>query len=335
MVMKVNDGIIVSSRIRLARNVADFPFTQNLNEKQSDDVLSIVFNACDNIGSFTNYRLRNLRDDVLQTYKEDHLISDKLIENQQFSGVCVSNDNAVSIMVNEEDHLREQCTLNGLSLKRAYDIINDIDTELALNVKFSYDKQLGYLTACPTNVGTGIRASVMLFLPALTMTGNMEQVVSTVTKLGISVRGVYGEGSSAKGYLFQISNQSTLGKSEPEIVQMVESTVLKICDLETKAREQLKQLNNSQLKDEVLRAFGVLANSYMLSSAEALELLSKVKLGMSLDIISLKNETIVDDLLNTISAVKMNHLSNKQLNEQQRDVFRAEYMNRILKNVRM
>lgn len=333
--MKLSDGIVVSSRIRLARNIEEYPFVHNLNEKQAADVLSLVFHACDSIGTFTNYRLHTLREEVLQEYKEDHLISDKLIAFADKSGVCVSNDNAVSIMVNEEDHLREQCTLKGLSLKRAYDIINDIDTELALNLKFSYDDRLGYLTACPTNVGTGIRASAMLFLPALTMTGNMEQVVSTVTKLGISVRGVYGEGSKASGYMFQISNQSTLGKTEPEIVQMVESTTLKLCDLETKAREQLLAANNATLKNDILRAFGVLANSYILSSGEALELLSKVKLGMALGIITLKNEALVDDLLHHISAVKITKLSNKKLNEYERDLFRAEYVGRVLKHARI
>lgn len=331
----LTDYIVVTSRVRLARNLKNYVFSHNLTKKEAEEVLNLVFNACDNIGNFNNYSLRNLKDEVLYEMLEDHLISNLAIENAYMAGVCVSSDNSVSIMVNEEDILREQCTLKGLSLKKAYDIINDIDNELALNLDFAYDEKLGYLTTCPTNVGTGIRASVMLFLPALTLTKNMEQVINTVSKMGISVRGAYGEGSSATGYLFQVSNQNTLGKSEQEIIQTVESTVLKICELEKKAREQLYQLNEIELKDEVLRAFGILTNSYKISSKESLELLSKVKLGLSLNIITLNKNEVIDELLNSISAVKINKLSNKNLNEQQRDVFRAEYLNRILKNVRI
>lgn len=330
-----NDTIIVTSRIRLARNIEHYPFVQNLSEEQASEILNLVFNACDQIGSFSCYPLKNLKDEVLVEQMEDHIISENLIQNAKIAGVCVSSDNAVSIMVNEEDHLREQCTLKGLSLKRAYDIINDIDTELGLNLNFSFEPSLGYLTACPTNVGTGIRASVMLFLPALSMTNNMEQVINTVSKLGISVRGTYGEGSAAKGYMFQVSNQYTLGKTETEIIQNVESTVLKICDLEQKAREQLLQANASELKDEVLRAYGILSNSYQLSSQESLELLSKVKLGLSLNILQLNKPAVIDDLINSISPVKMNKLSNKNLNEYERDIARAQYVNRVLKNTRI
>ena len=329
------EQIIISSRIRLARNLKDYVFPHNLTENNADEVLNMVFNACDNIGNFNNYKLRNIKDEVLQENLEDHLISQKLIENANISGVCVSSDSSVSVMVNEEDHLREQCTLKGLNLKKAYDIINDIDNELSMHLNFAYDEQLGYLTACPTNLGTGIRASVILFLPALTMTNNMEQVIDTVTKLGIRVRGTYGENSSAKGYLFQINNQNSLGKTESEIIQHVESTVLKICELEQKAREQLLSISGNDLNDDVMRSFGVLTNCYKISSQEATELLSKVKLGLGLKIINLKTPEVIDDLLNNVSAVKINKLSNKNLNSIERDVFRAEYLNRVLKNIRI
>ncbi len=330
-----NDYIIVTSRIRIARNLNNYSFPHNLTGNKAEEVLNLVFNACDSIGSFNNYKLRNLKDEVLTEMLEDHLISNRLIENSNISGVSISNDSSVSIMINEEDILREQCTLPGLSLKKAYDIINDIDSELSLNLNFAYDPKLGFLTACPTNLGTGIRASVMMFLPGLTITKNIEQVINTVSKMGISVRGAYGEGSSATGYLFQVSNQVTLGKTEYDIIQNVESTVLKICELEKKAREQLLQLNEPELKDEVLRAYGILTNSYKISSQESLELLSKVKLGVSLDLIKLNNANVIDELLNSISATKINKISGKNLNGFERDVYRSEYLNRILKNVRI
>lgn len=332
--MNYND-IIVTSRIRLARNVSDYAFVQNLSKDKASQIINLVFNACDSIGNFTNYRLDSLKSDVLTEFKEDHLISQKLIDNVNISAVCVSSDGAVSVMVNEEDHLREQCTLSGLSLKRAYDILSEIDAELGFNIKFSYDKSLGYLTACPTNLGSGMRVSVMLFLPALTMTGNMEQVINTVSKLGISVRGTFGEGSVEKGYLFQISNQHTLGKTEEDILQNVESTVLKICELEQKAREQLLEFGGVALKDEILRAFGALSHAYSMTSNEAIKLLSKVKLGISLNVIKLKNPEIINDLLGSVSPVKINKVSNKNLNQQERDEFRAQYLSRVLKNTRI
>ena len=226
--VKNEDFIIVSSRIRLARNLKDYTFPNMLDKDKADEIINLVFNACDNIGNFNNYKLKNLKSNILLEYLYDHLISQDLIDNAENAGVTISTDNTVSIMINEEDIIREQCTLKGLSLKKAYDIINDIDNELSLTLSFAYDSKLGFLTACPTNIGTGIRASVMMFLPALTITKNMEQVINTVSKMGISIRGAYGEGSSATGYLFQISNQNSLGKTEQEIIQNVETTVLKI-----------------------------------------------------------------------------------------------------------
>lgn len=324
--------IIITSRIRLARNIVGYNYPHMLSEKKAEEVLNMVFNAADNIGNFNNYKLRNVKDEILFEYMEDNLITKELVANKNKSGVSISSDNSVSIMVNEEDHLRQQCTLEGLSLKKAYDIINDVDNELSESIKFGYHDKFGYLTACPTNVGTGLRASVVLFLPALTLTKNIHQVINTVSKLGISVRGKQGEGSLADGYLFQISNQGTLGKSEIEIIQMVENTVLKICDLENQAREQLLKLNETQLKDDIYRAFGVLSNCYSITSQESLELLSKVKLGVGLGIITLKEPQIIDDLLNNISAVKIKKLSNAELSDSARDIFRAEYLNRVLKN---
>ena len=330
----VNDFIVVTSRIRLARNLKNYNFPHRLSDDKAYEVLNLVFNACDNIGTFNNYKVTNLKEDVLVEMLQDRLVSQKLINNIK-SGVCISNDNSVSVMVNEEDVLREQCTIKGLSLKKAYDIINDIDNELSVYLEFAYDDKLGFLTACPTNIGTGLRASVMLFLPGLSLTKNIEQVINTVSKMGISVRGAYGEGTSASGYLYQVSNQQTLGKTEQEIIQSVESTVLKICELEKKAREQLLELNEIELKDDILRAYGILTSCYKITSSESIELLSKVKLGVSLNIITLKDDNVIDELLNTVNAVKINKISEKKLSAVERDIFRAQYLNRILKNAKI
>ncbi len=329
------NNIVISSRIRLARSLKNYPFSNNTNLEKANDVLVKAFNAINNVGNFNTYRLKNLSQLALEEMLEDHLISSQLIENSDISGVAISDDKTVSIMVNEEDHLREQCLLSGLDLKRAYDIINDIDNELNISLNFDYDKNFGYLTACPTNVGTGIRASVMMFLPGICLTNNFEEMVNAVSKLGICVRGAYGEGSQANGYVFQISNQFSLGKTEDEIIQLVESTVLKICDLEKKARNNLMANNENKLTDDVFRAYGVLSNCYLIGSNEACEYLSKLKLGVALNIINLKNPEIIDELLKNISACKINGMSGANLSAIERDKSRAQYLGRVLKNMRI
>ena len=329
------NNIVISSRIRLARSLKNYPFSNNTNLEKANDVLVKAFNAINNVGNFNTYRLKNLSQLALEEMLEDHLISSQLIENSDISGVAISDDKTVSIMVNEEDHLREQCLLSGLDLKRAYDIINDIDNELNISLNFDYDKNFGYLTACPTNVGTGIRASVMMFLPGICLTNNFEEMVNAVSKLGICVRGAYGEGSQANGYVFQISNQFSLGKTEDEIIQLVESTVLKICDLEKKARNNLMANNENKLTDDVFRAYGVLSNCYLIGSNEACEYLSKLKLGVALNIINLKNPEIIDELLKNISACKINGMSGANLSAIDRDKSRAQYLGRVLKNMRI
>ena len=329
------NNIVISSRIRLARSLKNYPFSNNTNLEKANDVLVKAFNAINNVGNFNTYRLKNLSQLALEEMLEDHLISSQLIENSDISGVAISDDKTVSIMVNEEDHLREQCLLSGLDLKRAYDIINDIDNELNISLNFDYDKNFGYLTACPTNVGTGIRASVMMFLPGICLTNNFEEMVNAVSKLGICVRGAYGEGSQANGYVFQISNQFSLGKTEDEIIQLVESTVLKICDLEKKARNNLMANNENKLTDDVFRAYGVLSNCYLIGSNEACEYLSKLKLGVALNIINLKNPEIIDELVKNISACKINGMSGANLSAIERDKSRAQYLGRVLKNMRI
>ncbi len=331
----MNNNIIVSSRVRLARNLKNFPFCSNTNLEKADSVLTGVFNALSEISDFNMYRSQNVSQNILEEFLEDHLISSELINNSDISGFAITPDNSVSIMVNEEDHIRAQCFLDGLNLKRAYDIISDIDYELSQSLRFAYDQELGFLTACPTNVGTGLRASVMMFLPGITLTNNVQEMVNAVSSFGLCVRGAYGEGSSANGYLFQISNQFSLGKTEEEIVQLVESTALKICDLEIRARKMLLDNNKDVLADEVLRAFGVLSNCYKISTSEATELLSKVKLGADLDLITLKDKDVISELIKNISPIKINKLSQKSLSELERDKFRAEYVGRVLKNNRI
>lgn len=331
----MNDNIIVCSRVRLARNLSDKPFSNNTDINNANVVLDNVFSTLNAVSNFNFYKCKNLKNEVLEEMLEDHLISSELINNSDISGVAISQDNTVSIMVNEEDHIRAQCILDGLNLKNAYDIISDIDNEINQSLNFAFDERLGFLTACPTNVGTGLRASVMMFLPGISLTNNVQEMINAVSKFGICVRGAYGEGSNANGYLFQISNQFSLGKSEEEIVQLVESTALKICDLEIRARKLLLDTNHDNLMDDIYRAYGILSNCYKITTSEAIELLSKVKLGCDIDLIRLKTPEVVDDLLKNVSPLKINKLSSKMLNANERDIFRADYIGRVMKNNRI
>lgn len=333
--MPMSNDIIVSSRIRLARNLANKPFSNNTSLEIGDNVLNCVFNALSDISNFNFYRCKNLKNNIMEDMLEDHIISSELINNSDIAGVAISEDNSVSIMVNEEDHIREQCFLEGLNLKRAYDIISDIDTELIESLDIAYDDKLGFLTACPSNVGTGLRASVMMFLPGIVLTNNVQELIDAVSRYGICVRGCYGEGSNANGYLFQISNQFSLGKTEEEIVQLVESTALKIVDLEENARQMLLNTKKEELTDEILRDFGVLSNCYKISTNEAVEKLSKVKMGCAMGLITLDDTKIIDELINNMSPVKINKLSNMELSYNERDIYRANYLGKMLKDSRI
>ncbi len=329
----MDNNIIISSRVRLARNFDGYNFPDKLDDKKAKALLSDVFNSLGD--DFNCFKTKEISQDDRESYIEKHLISKDLLERANISGVALSEDKSVSIMVNEEDHIRLQCILPNLNIKKAFDIINDIDTDLSGKINYAFDKKLGYITACPGNLGTGMRASVMLFLPALTMTNNIGQVANSVTKMGLCIRGTYGEGTGALGDLYQVSNQYTLGKSEAEIIQIVESTVLKIVDLENEARERLMELKGDEICDNAMRAYGILTNCYKLSSREFLNYVSTLKLGIGVGALQIKDEKVVNDLFDTVMPASLNKLAGKKLSENERDKYRAEYVGKMLKNSRI
>ncbi len=327
--MDINN-IVLSSRIRLARNLKDLPYTPKQTELSAEKVLNMVFAVAKTNLNFDTYKLKNLTDEEVASALDNNFISKDVDLN--FGGYAISNDETVSIMVNEEDHIRMQCIITGLNLKKAFDIINDIDTELMQNLDYAYDKELGFLTTCPSNLGTGIRASCMMFLPALTISGNLEELVKPLKNLGIIIRGINGEGSDSKGYVYQISNEVTLGKSEKQIIQEVESAVFKIFELEKEVIEKIKQSNDINLFDTIMRSFGTLISSYKLSSSEYFELSALSKLGVELDLIKLKNIEIFDELNYAVKPANLIKISGKFLNDIERDVFRAKFVSAKLKS---
>ncbi|MBD5632399.1 MAG: protein arginine kinase [Clostridia bacterium] len=325
---------VVSTRVRLARNIEGYPFPSHLkSEKQAKEIIRLVSSGLSRLDEFKLYYMDAVTEAEALSLKENHLISPNLISNKRFSAALINREENVSIMINEEDHLREQCIVKGLDLRLAYDTMSEIDSHISSSMKFAFDEQLGFLTACPTNLGTGLRASVMFFLPALTINGVMPKVIRSISRLGLTVRGMYGEGSDAEGYMYQISNEVTLGVSEEEILSQVEEVVKKVCALEEAERESLKKLASLEIKDECLRSYGILTNCAKLSTGELTKLAANVKLGACLGFIKLDDVSLIDELVIKMRPSNINAAAQKQLTPTERDVYRAQYTGKYLKKI--
>lgn len=270
--------VAVSTRVRLARNLSDYPFSGPL-AAGNGEIIEDVIRILKPLGEFNLIRMSELGEGEAECLKEKYIISPLLAENRQTGAVIKSDDERFSVMINEEDHLREQCMLTGLRLEEAYNNLRYIDKKISERMKIAKDESFGYITACMTNIGTGMRASVMLFLPALTESGRIEPLIAEMKDLGLTIRGAYGEGSSAEGRLYQISNEVTLGYSEEEILKIVGFAARKIAELEASERNVIYRENPRKAEDECRRAFGTLANCRILGYDEFAELYVKVRLG--------------------------------------------------------
>lgn len=323
---RTSDGTVVSTRIRLARNLEGYPFPSHIkNEKQAKEIIRLVSSGLSRLDEFKLYYMDSISGEQAVSLMENHLISPKLIKNKFLSAALINREENVSIMINEEDHLREQCIVKGLDLRLAYDTMSEIDNRIAGSMKFAYDEQFGFLTACPTNLGTGLRASVMLFLPALTVNGIMPRLIKDISRLGLTVRGVYGEGSDAEGYKYQISNEVTLGVTEEEILNQVEELVKKICVFESSERQKLLKCPNAiEIQDECLRAYGILTNCAKISTREFIRLCAKVKLGACLGYIDISDVSQIDDLVVKLSPSNIAAAAAQVLTATERDVYRAQ-----------
>ncbi len=331
---------VVSTRIRLARNIEGYPFPSHLkDEKQAREIIRLVTSGLSRLDGFDDdqfnvYYMNAVSEEEAQILKENHLISPNLIKNKRASAAIINTDESVSIMINEEDHLREQCILKGFELDTAYKTMAKIDARISNSMKFAYDEQLGYLTACPTNLGTGLRASVMAFLPALTINGVMPRVYRSISRLGLTVRGVYGEGSEAEGYMYQISNEVTLGVTEKEILTQVGDVVKKVAELEEAERLNLKKGPSSlEIKDNCMRAYGILTNCAVLATNELLKLAASVKLGACLGYINIDDVSAIDDLVIKMRPANITAAAGRALSPVERDVYRAEYVTKHLRQL--
>lgn len=297
--MKNQADIILTSRIRLARNYEDLPFPALQTEGIATVCEQRTLNALhlENADqSYTLYRVREMDDVKRHCLCEKHLISFDLIENERMGAVLLKDDERISIMINEEDHLRIQSIADGEQLTQVAQWAYEVEDALQKHVRFAFDHKLGYLTACPTNTGTGMRASHMLHLPLLTFTNQMGLVNQTVAKLGLTIRGIYGEGSEALGNLYQVSNQATLGRTEEEIIEAVIAVSDKLIDMERALRQKADDKDPVQLEDNVLRSYGLLKYARRISQKEFMQNWSNLRLGSSLMRIPLSLEKI-DTLL--------------------------------------
>ena len=325
--MKISP-IVISSRVRYARNLAGIPFPSRLTDPEL--ALSISKAIFEIFGEEFEFRqLKNLTQGQCLMLLERHIISKELISNIDISSYAVSQDEKISIMINEEDHIREQCILPGLNLKACLQQLNLVDDKILEAMDIAYSKNYGFLTSCPTNVGTGMRASVMLFLPALSISGAMPKVIENAKLANLTVRGLYGEGSDADGYFYQISNKTTLGQSEEDIIKSVEEFVQRIVEMEEKSQKTLITLNKSVILDMCLRAYGVLTNCYTLGTSECLTLLSKLRFGISCGLIKVKNIDI-DELYYLVQYAHLENYYELELNPKERDIFRAKFVGEVL-----
>ena len=321
--------VVISSRIRLARNLVQFPFLSRATTEQKQKLLDIMRNtlaAIELTRDLTFVELGDTDPVDRSLLVERHLISRELADGDWPRAVAFSNTETMSVMINEEDHLRTQVLHSGLELADTWSQIDKLDDALEEKLDFAFSAQLGYLTACPTNVGTGIRVSVMLHLPALVITREIEKVFQAVAKVNLAVRGLYGEGTQASGDFYQVSNQRTLGKSEQQILSNIESVVPRIVEYEKIARSKLLVESRPTLEDRVWRAYGQLKTARTISSEETMHLLSAVRMGVNLGLITDLNINAVNQLFIHTQPAHLQELRGQTLDADERNVTRAEYI---------
>ena len=327
--------IVISSRIRLARNCQGVPFPY----KASNDQLKIVLDQAEKVirgnRDFENFRIIRLND--LSAIDIQFLVEKRLISIAQaqfkrpYRALIFNPEEVLSIMVNEEDHFRIQCIQPGFQLKKVWELIDRCDNQIGAVIEYAFNENEGFLTCCPTNVGTGLRASVMMHLPALLIKNRLGDLLKTVSKQGYAVRGFYGEGTDFQGNLFQISNQATLGIKETEIMERLELICRQMIEKEQKARDELMMHSKQKIEDQVMRAYGILTNARMMTTTEALDLLSKVRFGIELGILTKAGYDTINRLMLIIQPCYLQLLKGLEMDKEVRDSTRALLIQELLK----
>ncbi len=331
-----SNKIVWSSRVRLARNIKNTPFPgwakKSVRVDAFQNIRKNVLKLKTMKSSFETEmdQLTTLEKQILV---ERHLISREHAAKSNGSGLVLSKDESISVMINEEDHLRMQALLPGLQIKNAWVTIDKFDSQLEKGLEFAYSKKRGYLTACPTNLGTGIRVSAMLHLPGLVISEQINQIVQAVNKLGLAVRGLYGEGTEALGNVFQVSNQMTLGETESDIVERLNKVLLQIVDHEENARIKLIDSKPKMLYNHIGRAYGILANAHSISSKETMNLLSLLRLGMDMQMFPGTSQALINELIIITQPAHLQKANDGKLSAEKRDLLRSDLLRSRLNGV--
>ena len=325
--------IVISSRVRLARNLKDRPFPNKAKKSELNEILATIEEAIRQIDYFKDslfLKMNELDSVDKQFLIERHLMSHEHATNPEGKGLVVSKEEVLSLMNNEEDHIRLQVMHSGLNLTGSWEIATSIDNALSEKLDFAYGLEWGYLTACPTNTGTALRGSVMLHLPALVMTKQINKVLAAVAKLSFASRGFYGEGTQASGNFYQISNQLSMGQSEEEVLQNINGLIKQIIEQEEQARQALLLQNKPMLEDKVFRSYGVLKSAHIISSQETVEHLSMVRLGIDLSIVKEVDRKSINELFIMIQPAHLQKIEGKKLTAAERDTIRANVIRKKL-----
>ncbi len=327
-------NIVFSSRVRLARNIQDFVFPPWASNSELKKASAEILEAAGKSKYFKGSSVIDMKKLSFLERKfllERHLISDEFMKPAEYRFLLTTKGEIISLMINEEDHLRLQSILSGLQLIEAWKLSDEVDNDLEEYLNYAFSSQRGYLTSCPTNVGTGMRASCMIHLPSLVATNRIRDVLKSVSQLGLITRGLYGEGTSSQGDLFQISNQVTLCLEEEQILNSVERVTRRVVEEERRAREVLLKNSSAKIKDGIGRAYGILTNAYLITSEEALQLLSKIRLGIGLGLLPGLKIGVLNELFILIKPAQIQMREEKSLNSFSRDQIRAKIIKEKLK----
>ena len=323
--------VVLSTRVRLARNLSTYPFPKKASLSQKKEILKACESALANAPSLKKDKgsylhLDELEDLHKQILVERHLISPEMAAESTGSGVFINKAQSIAVMMNEEDHPRLQVLRVGFQFRKAWEAVDTLDTELESCLPYAFSSHLGYLTSCPTNLGTAMRASIMMHLPGLMLSEQMDKIIRALTQLGLTVRGLFGEGSEAKGSIFQISNQQTLGESEKTVIDRLSTILHTIIDQEQSARQKLLVKDKNKIFDRIGRAFGVLKNAYSITSVEAMNVLSLMRLAIDLGLIKETYRPLVDKLFIDIQPGHIQAASKDTMGSDARDSLRAQHL---------
>ncbi|MBZ2175201.1 protein arginine kinase [Schnuerera sp. xch1] len=325
----LEEDVVVSTRIRIARNLTNYRFPQKMDIKEADKLTQEVLNVMKDLSDDVNYKflkINSLTPVERVAYIEEHLISPGLLQKSDYSSFLLKDNENITIMINEEDHLRVQVLFPGLNFEEGWKLISKMDDFLESSLDYAYHDRYGYLTACPTNVGTGLRASAMVHIPSLTLTGHVDNLIRGFSKIGLTVRGLYGEGTEAIGDLYQISNQMTLGENEEEIIRKLKSVIYQIINRERDVRNNLLEKRKNEIEDKIFRSLGTLRYARKMSSKEAMKHLSNVRLGKEMGIINDVDYKKIANLMIEIQPASIQRYASKELTEEKRDIIRANYI---------